>query len=292
MTYPAISSSAMETCHKSPLDANTEMEHSIFSFTEKVRQLQQQALTGRSESVHVLLMEAKEELHVLANTCLTKREEPLDVEDHYPTLAEIDKCGDVGRAGHYTLRERLYDEEMLRKAEEEALKSIPLQGLLGTCFQQEFNKDTRPSSGNLSSVSTTSSFGMHSSRTCSTPRSGYVSTTPTCPKVEFRGSTTTPRPTLPGFEAHDIATRDKIGTAHKQLDLRERSASPRPTIDCCLRGQEAVKEAIRLPRRPECRPKAAKGLCSPRNVLKEVESITDPDDDAWELEFLRLSRLD
>jgi len=190
-----------------PTASAIHVEASVLRLTAAVKELQNLPDSTESEAVRVLLMDAQDELQKLSSKCLRACEQ-----------------------------ESGTDEEQLPPFSEEEdlalLQTIPLQDLLGTCFEQH-KKESRPSSGCISSVSTMSSLGGSSLQACSTPASrssfaasfavslGSLSIEAAPPtRLSLTSTCMSPRPTLPSVDWF----------SYKELGFMTSCESQRPTL--------------------------------------------------------------
>jgi hypothetical protein len=229
-----------------PPESQTRVEATILRLTSAVKELQHHSDSTDSEAVRVLLMDAQEELLKLSSKCSNTHE---------------GRCDDEYR--HVTSSQQ-FCQQPVRFSEEEdlaLLQTIPLQDLLGTCFEQHKLKDSRPSSGCISSVSTMSSLGGSSPQTWATPASRASCEAPTLStagapptRLDLRDTCRSPRPTLPCMKS------DNAGPSSRQFGFRTSCLSPRPTLPCrtsCgshmhsgeIKTSASVKDEGTLPKR-------------------------------------------
>jgi hypothetical protein len=212
-----------------PMDpSETQVEQSLSRLTSAVTQLRQRAASTDSETIKVLLIEAQEELSKLSST--------------------FEESGRDSHTQSYTVQEPC--DEAWRTEEDEdlaLLQSIPLQGLLGACFEHETEKENRVSMERLSSVSTMSSLGGLSPKVSATPgTSMHSENKDLVARLEVKNSMQSPRPSLPCVDRR--VWRAKTEQPAPDLWLfqspTERSSamltgsdfisqrSPRPTLPC------------------------------------------------------------
>lgn len=201
-----------------PPESQTRVEATILRLTSAVKELQHHSDSTDSEAVRVLLLDAQEELLKFSSKCSNTHDGRCD--DEYPNITPSQQ----------------FCQQPVRFSEEEdlaLLQTIPLQDLLGTCFEQHKLKDSRPSSGCISSVSTMSSLGGSSPHTWAMPSSRASCEAPTlsipgAPPTRFdlRDTCRSPRPTLPCMES------DNNGPSSRQLGFMTSCLSPRPTLPC------------------------------------------------------------
>lgn len=195
---------------------NGHFEQSIRRLTAAVKELQQHADATDSETTRVLLMEAQEELHKFSSKC-----------------SEVKTWRDRVSASYDVLHTEFWEEEATKAAEEDIdlLDGIPLQGLLGACFDKQNKKGSRPSSGALSSVSTMASLGGQV-----TPMSRA-----SCDTLAFESEgelhfDTQPHlhcPTLLDIRQMELGTpRPTLAPLPSFIPCPSELSSPRPTLPC------------------------------------------------------------
>jgi len=265
---------------------DSDVENSIRSLTEAVKELRQQDLPSPSDSLPTLLIEAQEELDKLTFRCLRA-----------PGNRCPDICPDEDEwgEGSPTAEQRTTTTEEDDLA---LLENIPLQSLLGACFEQQTRKKTPPSSGRVSDVSTMASLGGSSMHASASPS---VSTRPTMPCFSANWSTAS------ACDARTAATVPR----HNADNMRYETSCPSPRDSLPCIGSHRHRYALdgeTLPQFPKFLTKyeynsgsPQVGVTSPKspslnrvgtNGLVEVEPVPEDEDDAWELEFLKRAQCD
>jgi len=213
----------------------THVEQSICQLTSAVKGLSQQSSVENSASIQVLLMEAQAELEKLSQKCSKS----------FPDEAPEDDLA--------------------------LIESIPLQGLLGACFEQCSKKQGRQST--LSVASTMTSLGGGSSPS---GLSSTASARSSCddqwsaPPTRFDLSSESPRPSLSPMSSCSAGSTP----SSKQLSF----------MSSCMSQPRSVPQQPPLPHRSSR---------SNGKKLLEVEPIHEEQDgDDWELEFIRRSMRD
>lgn len=216
----------------------THVEQSICQLTSAVKGLSQQANVENSASIQVLLMEAQAELERLSQKCSKS----------FPDEAPEDDLA--------------------------LIESIPLQGLLGACFEQCSKKQSRQST--LSAASTMASLGGGSSP------SGLSSTSSarsSCDDFEERVATIRPR-----FDLRSESPRPSLSPMSSCPAPSAPSSKQLSFMSSCMSQQRSVPQQPALPHRSSR---------SSGKKLLDVEPIHEEQDaDDWELEFIRRSMRD
>jgi len=277
---------------------DSDLEQSIRYLTEHIRVLQQTHLPSQSDAIPTLVMEAQEELDKLALTMHSPRR-PMGSSN------SIRGEGNSVATGSDCLQEEV------RTAEEEdlaLLQDIPLQNLLGACFEQQERK-SRSNSIGVSEVSTMASLGGSSMQPGASPS---MSTRPTMPC--FSVDARSPRSVL-DTRTTPTSSRSPCSSALPQFDAKLSCGSPRDFLpcpssrrhsdtaavgsiiidrhDCIVPDKKSVSQFPNFLTKYEYTSKPASLKRAPANALIAVEPVEqDEDDDAWELEFLKRAQSD